>query len=171
MKGTGDTLRPEPLAYFLTWTTYGTWLPGDDRGWVKRLSGIQAADESVARKAALRMTSNACRLSNNQRAIVQRTIVEHCRIRGWTLHVVNCRTNHVHVVVTANIEPKAVRDQLKAWCTRKLNECLQPDELSAVRPRTKRKWWTERGSCRYINHEDDLETAIVYVRDGQDQAR
>src|SRR5262249_3307643 len=23
------------LAYFLTWTTYGTWLPGDARGWVQ----------------------------------------------------------------------------------------------------------------------------------------
>ena len=22
----------EPLAYFLAWTTYGTWLPGDERG-------------------------------------------------------------------------------------------------------------------------------------------
>ena len=26
---------PEPLAYFLTWPTYGTWLPGDERGWVE----------------------------------------------------------------------------------------------------------------------------------------
>ena len=23
---------PEPLAYFLTWPTYGTWLPGDGSG-------------------------------------------------------------------------------------------------------------------------------------------
>ena len=22
----------EPIAYFITWTTYGTWLPGDERG-------------------------------------------------------------------------------------------------------------------------------------------
>ncbi|MGI9518711.1 MAG: hypothetical protein ACR2NP_16760 [Pirellulaceae bacterium] len=26
----------EPLAYLLTWTTYGTWLHGDDRGWNRR---------------------------------------------------------------------------------------------------------------------------------------
>ena len=26
----------EPLAYFLTWTTYGTWLPGDERGWSRK---------------------------------------------------------------------------------------------------------------------------------------
>ena len=26
----------DPLAYFLTLTTYGTWLPGDDRGWHRK---------------------------------------------------------------------------------------------------------------------------------------
>jgi hypothetical protein len=25
-----------PLAYFLIWTTYGTWLPGDERGWNRK---------------------------------------------------------------------------------------------------------------------------------------
>ena len=25
---------PEPLAVFMTWTTYGTWLPGDPGGYV-----------------------------------------------------------------------------------------------------------------------------------------
>jgi hypothetical protein len=31
-----DIPMADPLAYFLTWTTYGTWLPGDERGWVER---------------------------------------------------------------------------------------------------------------------------------------
>jgi len=31
---------PDPLAYFLTWTTYGTWLPGDERGWVLKGKGF-----------------------------------------------------------------------------------------------------------------------------------
>jgi hypothetical protein len=25
----------DPIGYFLTWVTYGTWLPGDPRGWVE----------------------------------------------------------------------------------------------------------------------------------------
>src|SRR2546430_11024925 len=34
-----------PLAYHITWTTYGTWLPGDDRGWVKKgSSAVQPPD-------------------------------------------------------------------------------------------------------------------------------
>ena len=36
---------PAPLAYLITWTTYGTWLPGDQRGWVEDGTfGIQAPD-------------------------------------------------------------------------------------------------------------------------------
>jgi hypothetical protein len=27
---------PSILAYHLTWTTYGTWLSGDIRGWIKK---------------------------------------------------------------------------------------------------------------------------------------
>ena len=35
---------PEPLAFFLTWPTYGTWLPGDERGWVKYGQGWPLPD-------------------------------------------------------------------------------------------------------------------------------
>ena len=33
---TGQIPLGEPLAFFLTWTTYGSWLPGDERGWVEK---------------------------------------------------------------------------------------------------------------------------------------
>src|SRR5262249_1106394 len=32
-------------------------------------------------------------------------------------------------------------------------------------------WWTERGSQRFINDSESLETAILYVRDAQDKSR
>src|SRR5215831_3239926 len=110
----------EPLAFFLTWTTYGTWLPGDERGWVERGRGFQLPDPIRKREAEARMTEDACLLDQDQRLVVEKTIADHCRIRGWKLHIVNCRTNHVHVVVTANRDPDDVHDQIKAWCTRRL---------------------------------------------------
>ncbi len=112
-----------------------------------------------------RMNEDACRLSDHQRRIVEQAIAEHCRFRGWTLHASNCRTNHLHVVVTASLHPDDVRSRLKAWCSRRLNE-LSPD---ATRRRT--RWWTERGSKRFLNTEESLEAAILYVRDGQDRPR
>jgi REP element-mobilizing transposase RayT len=152
----------DPLAYFLTWSTYGTWLPGDERGWVERGRGEQLPDPAREEWAESLMTETPCYLDREQRALVERTISEHCAIRRWHLFVVNCRTNHVHVVVHANCHPETVRDQLKAWCTRRLSE-LQLERGEKARE----NWWTERGSERYINDEESLEDAVLYVRDAQ----
>lgn len=156
---------PDPLAFFLTWTTYGTWLPGDERGWVKQGAGFQRPDPERKFQAELCMTEEACILAPDQRRVVEETIAEHCRIRGWKLHAVNCRTMHVHVVVTADRDPEVVRDQFKAWCTRKLKALQQSH--SSFKQRLRRKWWTERGSERYLNDEESLEAAIHYVLEAQ----
>jgi hypothetical protein len=121
------------------------------------------------------MTENACSLDAEQRALVECQISQTCTMRRWKLHVVNCRSNHLHVVLTASRDPKIVRTQLKAWCTRRLKELeavrqSHHNRSSAVRP-LREKWWAERGSQRFINDATSLECAITYVRDGQVQPR
>src|SRR3990172_7200949 len=86
---------PDPLAFFLTWTTYGTWLPGDERGWVWKGKGLQPGDTAKKRAAERRMNETACTLDGEQRVLVENTITDHCALRGWQLHAVNCRTQHV----------------------------------------------------------------------------
>jgi len=111
------------MTYHLTWTTYGTWLPGDARGWVKRgVWGVQTPDPSLEQQAKTLMAEGAVLLTPEQRALVEQTIADQCRIRGWTLHAVNARTNHVHVVVSADRDEDDVRDQLKAWCSQRLSD-------------------------------------------------
>ena len=154
----------EPLAYFLTWTMYGTWLPGDDRGWVERPGIFRSPDIDRQRMALMRMTEDAITLDERQRSIVEATIRRHCVIRKWHLHAVNCRTNHVHVVVTANRDPDTVREQFKAWCTWKLKEDQRSREPGA---KVRENWWTERGSDRCINDGASLESAVLYVNEGQ----
>ena len=155
---------PEPVAYFITWPTYGTWLPGDERGWVKNGEGWQLPNPMRELEAHAKMTEGACILDAEQRELVQQTITQHCQIRGWELHAVNCRTNHVHVVVTADRSPSEVRVQFKAWSTRRLKELEKRRGMKQVRE----NWWAERGSDRFINDNDSLELATVYVRDYQD---
>lgn len=152
----------EPLAYLLTWTTYGTWLPGDPRFWVKKNGGFQSPDLARERAAAELLKEPTFRLSDQQRQLVEATIAAHCAIRGWRLHAINCRTNHVHVVVTAAVHPDRVVGQFKSWCTRRLNE-----SLLAVNSEGRRQLWTEGSSTRYINDDLGLEGAITYVRDAQ----
>jgi hypothetical protein len=113
---------PDALAYFLTWATYGTWLPGDERGRVDHGRGQQEPDPIRKGEAEIRMTEDARILDREQRSLVEQTVEDHCRIRGWDLHTVNCRSNHVHVVLTARVSPAEAREQLNAWSTRRLKE-------------------------------------------------
>ncbi len=153
----------EPIAYFITWTTYGTWLPGDERGWHRWGEGeARPPNELFLETAKSKMKESALILSEQDRSAVAQTITRHCEIRVWELHAVNARSNHIHVVVTApGYDPKVVRDQFKSWCTRHLKP--------RIPHRT--RFWTEGGSCRWINVDDDLESAITYVNEAQDRKR
>lgn len=155
-----------PLAYLITWTTYGSWLPGDNRGWVSGgTSGIQAPDPERRGTAQATLVDAPVLLEAAQREVVEQTIRDHCAIRGWELHAVNVRTNHVHLVVTADVSPEEVMNQLKAWCSRRLNEQLA---LRGANTTEKRKrWWTQHGSTKWINEAQYLRNAIRYVNERQ----
>jgi hypothetical protein len=161
---------PDPLGFFLTWTTYGTWLPGDERGWTERGKGVRPPDSARRNEAARSMSETPCVLDDEQRALVEHTITDHGRIRSWHLHVVNCRTNHVHVVVSGNSDPREMRDQFKAWCTRRLKELARSRQKrtdAGTPPPVRKDWWTQGGSQRRLWNQASLDAAIQYVRDGQ----
>jgi REP element-mobilizing transposase RayT len=155
----------DPIAYFITWTTYGTWLPGDQRGWVKRRQWVvQPPDPSREQQAHERMTDEVVVLTSEQRAIVDKVVVDHCRIRNWLLHARNARTNHVHVVVSALVDPKLVREQLKAWASRRLSGAAG---LRGGGKNGQRRWWTEKGDIELVRDEERLAEIIQYVLEMQ----
>ena len=75
----------------------------------------------------------------------------HCTIRNWQLHAVNARTNHVHVVVTADRDPDEVMNQLKAWCSRKLSDAAGLTATVAAKKAGRRHWFTEGGDKEVID--------------------
>lgn len=157
---------PAPLAYFLTWTTYGTWLPRDERESVDRLHNQLGtprlpADANLRDHAQSRMTGIAFVLTTEARSLVDTIIRKHCQIRGWTLLALNVRTNHVHVVVRCppDTPPETAMEQFKAWCTRRLREGKHAEPSQTI--------WTEHGSTRWMNHEEGLAGAIDYVLNQQ----
>jgi REP element-mobilizing transposase RayT len=154
-------MMDDPIAYFLTWSTYGTWLPGDSRGWVEYRHGWMLPDPILELESRALMTEDACTLSPAQRAAVEKQIAETCQFRGWTLHAVNCRTNHIHVVLSApKTKPKKIRSSLKAWATRCLKKQFDP---------SRENWWAERGSIRFIFSDESFERVMFYVQEGQDR--
>jgi len=78
---------PDPLAFFLTWTTYGTWLPGDPRGSTDHdrdsIRPRRIAPNDLLRSHATRnQRSDAITLKPESRAAVQQMIHALARDKG-----------------------------------------------------------------------------------------
>jgi len=92
------------LGYMITFTTYGTWLQGDERGFVK--DGITyAANQSLAQSNKQNLSKNPVKLSKNQRVIAAKAIYEKAnRLNQKILALAVC-SNHVHIVANYISEP------------------------------------------------------------------
>ena len=144
------------LGYLLTWTTYGTWLPGDERGWVdrQRTHGDVTEPPSVTLEAYSRqaMARAPFVMDTPMRIAVEDAIRRRCRDCQWLLHGLAVRTNHVHVVVTAAGQaPAKVMGVLKAAGTK------------ALRNRSDQPCWTASGSKRYLRTPESLAAAARYI--------
>ena len=118
------------------------------------------------RQALQKMVEPAVYLTPEQRHIVEQTVRDHCAIRKWTLHAVNARSNHIHAIVHADRDPEDVRDQLKAWCSRKLSDAARLTRQVAHKAGRKH-WFTEGGDIEFIRDDEHLNNAIRYVLEGQ----
>ena len=98
-------------------------------------------------------------LTHSQRKVVEVAIREVCEHRGYVLHAVNVRTNHIHSVVSASCKPEHMMDSFKAYATRKLRAASLLDQ--DVKP------WGRHGSTLYLWMEEEVQRAIDYVINGQ----
>jgi REP element-mobilizing transposase RayT len=154
----------DPLAYFITWSCYGTWLHGDEGGSVDRAHNVPGTpyldpDPARYRRESQRSRQGAFTLDDSARRIVHDSILAHCHHRAWELKALNVRTNHVHVVVDGPASPERAMLEFKAWATRRLRE--------AGRIPRNRRAWTDHGSTRYLWKPEDVAEAIHYVTDCQ----
>jgi len=157
-------MNDAPLAYLVTFTTFGSWLHGDPRGSVNREhsepgSPYLPPDEHLARAEAISARQSSLVLDSVSRAAVRSAIVDVCAHRQWPLHAVNVRTNHVHVVVSLWAKPEAALHDFKAYATRALRQ------KKLVNPTVSP--WTSGGSTRYLWKSSDVESACRYVIEGQ----
>lgn len=162
----------DPRRLFITWTTYGSWLPGDARGWMKWKKGEQQPQPVLENWCKGRMKESAVLLSPEQREAVEVVVRKHSAHRGWELHAVSARSNHVHVAVTVVPETgnqnyrvadgvKRVRDQFKANATRVLRQGENPIHNEKV--------WTKGGDIQFVDSDDDLEQVVIYILEAQDR--
>jgi hypothetical protein len=154
------------LAYFITFTTYGTWLHGSAKGkgsvdeehneFGTPFVSPDAQREQQAREA---MVQPPYVMGPAEREIVCQAIVELAKERGWNLLAAHVRSNHVHVVISVDRDPGRLMSDLKGRASRDLSQ--------AGFGNADRRRWTRHGSTLHLFREEEVEAKICYTLDKQ----
>jgi REP element-mobilizing transposase RayT len=148
------------LRYFITFTCYGARLHGQEPGTVERrqqLFGSRLVEPDPQRVLVERrlMLQEPYVLDGARRTVVLSALRRHCAHRGWNLLAAHVRSNHVHVIVEAEVRPEKIMNELKAYASRELNR------LGNDAPARKR--WTRHGSTRWLFKDQDVRDALRYI--------
>ncbi len=114
------------MTYLITFACYGCHLHGDESGSVDRAhklygSRLAAADTRRAVAQRRRMDQPPYSLDQTRREDVLGAIQQCCADRKWNLLAAHARTNHVHIVVDADMPPEKILTDLKSYANRSLN--------------------------------------------------
>lgn len=154
-----------PLAYLITFRTFGTWLHGDDRtsvkrdGWNRYGHPNYPPNETLESWMREEMAQDAVLLDEPMRRVVDGSIRQLCERREFNLRALNVRTNHAHSVVSAPMDPERIANAMKAAATRELRLAGLVPEDSKV--------WSRGRSRRYLWKPRHVEAAIEYTINGQ----
>lgn len=157
--------------WLITSSTYGTWLPGDQRGFVSRVRTDNAQHEiynipttpytsdspALHQWQKQQLSGQPVLLTQPQAELVLTQFQETASYRGWILLVAAVMANHFHVVlsVPGDPEPNRLMKDLKAYASRRLNQ-------EHGKP-TGNRWWTRNGSTRKLPHETSVRGAVRYT--------
>jgi len=140
------------VGYMITWTTYGTWLQGDERGYVKN-GEILPSNEKLKSANQQQQKFQTVRLDSNQRQIAEKAILDEAKRVNQKIPALAICSNHVHLVAQANDEPiNLFVRRYKVAVTNALRKYF-PDKI-----------WTAGYDKRYCFSQEDLTKKIQYVQ-------
>jgi REP element-mobilizing transposase RayT len=160
----------DAFGWLITWTTYGTWLPGDPRGHAsptlqadgsysprRNARGVEpaAGDAQTRQKARALQRFETVRLDLDDAFEAAEPIVVAAVSRNWTITRGTVMANHVHVVVRgASGNASAISRALK----------VVSQAAMSRRRGTRQRWWTTGGSQRSLRGTESIAAAIAYVK-------
>lgn len=156
----------------MTSTTYGNWLPGDERGFVstdRTPLGVQTIhnrpgteyDRDVAwlrQYARIQLKGRPIVFTPTNAQVLFRQFFETAKYRRWNLSAVGIMATHFHIVggVPGDPDPDDILGDFKSYGSRALNRKWD-------RPKSE-TWWTESGSKRKLTGEPAVLAAVEYIR-------
>ncbi|MHC4525813.1 MAG: transposase [Planctomycetota bacterium] len=91
------------IAYMLTWTTYGTWLQGHERGYVKDAKHYDA-NLGLYHQNQMSLKQPPVLLSDVQRERVKMQIIHEAERIDQKIYALTVQDKHVHLVIEKTLE-------------------------------------------------------------------
>jgi REP element-mobilizing transposase RayT len=141
------------LGYMLTWTTYGTWLQGDNRRYVKKGQTLPANKNLFKVNKELQANETVC-LSPQQKKLVHNAIINEAEKIGQRIFAIAVYPNHVHLV--GEYIHKPIADIVAYY--------KKAGRLALKENGTAGKVWTKGYDKRYCFDQKTLQREIQYVQ-------
>ena len=143
-----DQCRPNVRATFITTTTYGTWLPGDMRGYIDR-GVILPANPKLLRHAKAMMSESPVYFTDVQVILLDTAIRKAAEEFQYRLTDMSIESWHLHWIIEHGFDPvHRMAGRLKT----RMRQMLRRGRI-----------WTNGYHHRCLYDDDEIETARGYI--------
>ncbi len=136
----------------MTWTTYGSWLQGDERGWVKN-GRILQPDNKLYLTNKQKLNGTPVKLKEAQKRLVKEIILAESKRINQKICAFTVCSDHIHIVAESCSESIS---QIVQRYKRVSTYALQKNGFNG-------KVWTKGYDKRYCFSVKDLRIRINYV--------
>lgn len=141
------------IGFMATWTTYGTWLQGDKKGYVKNGTILEANPELEKTNKEL-LKHDKIKIPKSLRKIVKNAILKEAEEIGQKVYATAVCSNHVHIVV----------ESIGKRCGYSIGRFKKAATKALRKYGFENKVWTAGFDKRYCYNQQELENKIEYVQ-------
>jgi REP element-mobilizing transposase RayT len=140
------------VGYMITWTTYGTWLQGEEKRFVKE-GEVRGENVALKKDCEKKLEDEPVRLRRKDKDIVKEAILEAAKRFQQKICAIAVYSNHVHIVAEYVDVPISV---IAGYYKNAGRVALQKSGF-------KGRVWTSGYDKRYCFDEESLRKRIEYV--------
>ena len=138
--------------YMVTWTTYGSWLPGDKRGYVED-GQILPGDTQILKRNMNRQKLPTVLLNPREKEIVRQVVLGQAQKIGQEIQALAVCTNHVHLLARSHSE--SIKDTVARYKSLTTRVLWQHGRKGRI--------WTRGYDKRFCFTEEELIRRTRYI--------
>lgn len=140
------------IGYMITWTMYGRWLQGDERGYVKK-GEVLPKNKSLRKANIARQAGETVKLNQKERRIVLKAIEDEAKRLGQKMYSIAVCSNHIHLVL--GYDEREIGELVRNYKNAGYFALRKNGFIGRV--------WTKGYDKRYCYDEESLKARTKYV--------